>query len=93
MSDINKELLMCRESINDVDDTLVELFIERMKIAGKIGELKKEAGLPVLNVKREEEVKERLMKKAPADLEKYVGALYDEIFALSKNYQGEKNEI
>ena len=87
MGDVEKELGWCRESINDIDDTLVELFIQRMEIAGKIGNLKKEAGLPVLNVKREEQVKERIKERAPEAMRSYVSELYDTIFALSKRYQ------
>lgn len=90
MLDIEKELMWCRESINDVDDTLVELFIQRMEIAGKIGKLKQEAGLPVLNVKREEEVKAHIIARAPEGMKQYVSSLYDTIFELSRKYQGEE---
>lgn len=89
MAETEKELLRYRESINDVDDTLVELFIQRMEIAGKIGKLKQEAGLPVLNVKREEEVKARIIERAPEGMRSYVSSLYDTIFELSREYQGE----
>lgn len=93
MAETEKELLRYRESINDVDDTLVELFIQRMEIAGKIGKLKQEAGLPVLNVKREEQVKERLLTKVPENLRESISSLYDTLFKISRDYQEKNHEI
>ena len=58
-----------------------------METAGKIGSLKKEAGLPVLNVKREEEVKERLTKDVPEIYKESVKKLYDALFAISREHQ------
>lgn len=93
MSNTEQKLGECRDAINRIDDALVELFIQRMEIAGKIGSLKKEAGLPVLNVKREEEVKARLVNKVPDEFKGSVDALYDSVFKISRDYQGENNEI
>lgn len=92
MSDSEKLLSEYRKEINALDDELVKLFVKRMNIAGKIGEVKKQAGLPVLNVKREEEVKERLLKDVEDDKKAYVSSLYDAIFSISKTYQGEINK-
>ena len=93
MENIDKELKACRDEINEIDDKLVALFIKRMEIAGKIGSLKKEAGLPVLNVKREDEVRERLLSKTPGEYKESLGSLYNAIFKISKKYQGEDNEV
>ena len=87
MTDTDLLLQALRKDINAIDDELVKLFIQRMETAGKIGSLKKEAGLPVLNVKREDEVKERLTADVPEVYKESVKNLYDSIFSISRDYQ------
>ena len=87
MSDTETKLSAYRKDINEIDDKLVKLFIKRMETAGKIGSLKKEAGLPVLYVKREEEVKRRLTEDVPEDYKESVDKLYDAIFSISREHQ------
>ena len=87
MTDTDLQLQALRKDINAIDDELVKLFIQRMETAGKIGSLKKEAGLPVLNVKREEEVKKRLTEDVPEEYKDSVNKLYDALFAISREYQ------
>lgn len=87
MSDTETKLSAYRKDINEIDDKLVKLFIKRMETAGKIGSLKKEAGLPVLNVKREEEVKKRLTEDVPEIYKESVDKLYDAIFSISREHQ------
>jgi len=87
MTDTDLQLQALRKDINAIDDELVKLFIQRMETAGKIGSLKKEAGLPVLNVKREDEVKERLTADVPEVYKESVKKLYDSIFSISRDYQ------
>jgi len=48
-----------REKINAIDRDLLELISKRVQIAKKIGEVKKEKGLPVVDYKRELEVVNR----------------------------------
>ncbi|MBP5661377.1 MAG: chorismate mutase [Lachnospiraceae bacterium] len=87
MSDTETKLSAYRKDINEIDDKLVKLFIKRMETAGKIGSLKKEAGLPVLNVKREEEVKKRLTEDVPEVYKESVDKLYEAIFSISREHQ------
>ena len=87
MTDTDIKLQTLRKDINAIDDELVKLFIQRMETAGKIGSLKKEAGLPVLNVKREEEVKARLTENVPEAFKESIDKLYDAIFSVSREYQ------
>ena len=87
MTDTDLQLQALRKDINAIDDELVKLFIQRRETAGKIGSLKKEAGLPVLNVKREDEVKERLTADVPEVYKESVKNLYDSIFSISRDYQ------
>jgi chorismate mutase/prephenate dehydratase len=52
-----------RERIDEIDETILELLIERAKLAQKIGEIKKEAGLEIHVPEREREIIERLLRK------------------------------
>ena len=49
-------LACCRERIDDLDRRLVELLNERTAIVEKIGQVKKEARMPVYEPKREDAV-------------------------------------
>ena len=48
-----------RTIINEVDSQMAELFVKRMRAAEMVYEHKKEYGLPILDVKRENEVIEK----------------------------------
>lgn len=50
------ELDILRGQIDAIDEKLVELFESRMELSKKIGDLKIQKGLEILNSKREEEV-------------------------------------
>jgi len=45
-----------RKEIESIDDQMRDLFLKRMDISKKIGQYKKEHGLPILDLKREEEL-------------------------------------
>ena len=52
-----------RERIDRIDETILELLIERANLAKKIGEVKKEKGLQIHVPEREREILERLLEK------------------------------
>ena len=54
-----EELEILRKQIDETDEKLVKLFERRMELAIKIGAIKEEKGLQILNSKREEEVIKR----------------------------------
>lgn len=54
------DLEKMREEIDVIDDQLVDLFSQRMAIAGRIAEYKKENGLPVLDADREKEAEQHI---------------------------------
>lgn len=83
------ELDKLRKEINKVDKELVSLFEKRMKLVKEIGKYKKENNLPVLDMKREEEVKARnLALVKEEELKKYYEELLDTLLKVSKEYQG-----
>ncbi len=48
-----------RERIDEIDEEILELLDERVAVAKKIGEIKRERGISITDTEREEEVLER----------------------------------
>ncbi|MCR5768737.1 MAG: chorismate mutase [Lachnospiraceae bacterium] len=76
-----------REQIDNIDDRLIKLFGERMDVAARIADYKKEHNIPVLDRKRETEKLKDIMDKVPDDLKEYAAQLYSMMFEFSRSYQ------
>lgn len=76
-----------RSQIDAVDKDIIDAFSKRMKIAAKIGEYKKENGLPVFAPGREREKLQEVAKLAGPELDNYTRVLYAMLFELSRSYQ------
>lgn len=87
MEDINS----LRESIDDIDRKLVELFELRMDAVLKIAQYKKENNTPILDRGREEKVIEKNLRwlKNHA-LEKETEKFFECIMSISRKYQSKK---
>lgn len=81
-----KDLNEARIKLNDIDDKMKSLFIERMNIIQEIALYKKDNNLPIFDSKREEEMKERLSKDT-GELKSYYNDFLNELLMLSKKYQ------
>ncbi len=79
-----------RDQINQIDDKLVNLFAQRMDIAGEVAKFKADNNLPVLNRDREREVIERMTSLGGDELAIYTKVLYNTLFDLSRSYQHSK---
>ena len=82
------ELDSLRGAIDEVDRQIVSLFERRMAITQKVGEYKKEIGMPVLDAQREREV---IAKKLDClmnhELMTDVTLLYETIMGISRRQQ------
>jgi len=58
-----------RKEIDRLDSELLRIFNERASLALKIGEIKKEKGLPVYDPAREKRIFERMRAANPGPLE------------------------
>lgn len=76
-----------RKRIDEIDREILRLFEERMRTAEKIGEYKKQNGLPITDENREKEVVETAKNAVSADLSDYAQELMKELISLSKKYQ------
>nr|WP_294680546.1 bifunctional chorismate mutase/prephenate dehydratase [uncultured Anaerotignum sp.] len=81
------DLNAVRERINAIDDQIVDLFVERMKAAADVASAKAEKNLPVLDLRREQAVLEKVMERSGEEFEIYTNKLYQTIFDISKSYQ------
>lgn len=78
----------CRNGIDAVDTQLLGLLARRLELSGRVGELKREAGLPVLQTEREQALLHRLAEQAPGDLgPDGVAAVWHAILELSRRHQ------
>ena len=87
------ELDILREQIDIIDEKLVELFENRMDISKKIGDLKIQKEIEILNSKREEEViKKGLSNLKDKELSCELEEFLRKIMELSKRVQ-EKRKV
>lgn len=78
-----------RNRINEIDNQMIELFVERMQTAAKIAETKAEQNLPILDSSREKAVLQYVKEKAGKEFAGYAEMLYQTMFRVSKSYQAE----
>jgi len=86
-----KTLDDCRVRIDQLDNKLLELLNERMKVVERVGEIKHDTGGAIYRPEREKAIIERLAKKSKEDggiLNKdAIEALFLELFAVSRNLE------
>lgn len=81
------DLEALRLRVNEIDDEIAMLFVERMQTSAKIAEAKAEKKLPVLDQKRENQVLQRVMEQVGEEFELYIKTLYHTMFEVSRSYQ------
>lgn len=84
----NKETLeSLRAQIDIADDKVLAALAERMMVAKKIGQLKKENGGAVMDADREAQKLVALQDKAEKILKPYVSRIYSVLFEVSRDLQ------
>ena len=75
-----------RARIDQIDEKLVPLFLERMGVSLKVAEYKAENHLPVLDRTRERALLKKVSEKTDdPDLQLYTRLLYSSIMGLSRS--------
>ena len=82
-----EDLEEIRKKINDVDDQIVDLLNKRGNIVIKIGNLKKNLNLKIVQPKREIEIIERIKNKSTIFKKESMEAIWKEIISASKVIQ------
>lgn len=80
-------LVELRQRIDQIDDQILKLFIDRMDICRKVGEYKKVNNLPVMQGNREKEIIEHIKSNSPKGLEDGAALLFQNIMDISKSIQ------
>lgn len=82
------ELEKLRHKINETDEKLVGLFIERMALTSRVGEYKAERNLKIYDPIREKDITERFTSQAKVDFDmKYVERFLENLMFLSRKFQ------
>ena len=82
------DLAKSRESIDRIDKQIVELFEERMKVAGDVAEYKRGTGKKVFDPEREAQKLETLGALASTAFnERAIQELFSQIMSISRKYQ------
>ena len=87
------DLKEIRNQIDQIDDQLVKLFVERMGLSAKVAEYKKQNNLPIYVPAREREILQDVATKAGPEMANYTRVLYSMMFELSRSYQQKKNTV
>ena len=92
------DLKKYRNRIDEIDDEIVKLFLERIDISKDVADYKIKNGKPVLDRERELSKLETLKSKAPEKFEALgIAELFEQIMAMSRKYQyikmGEAEEL
>lgn len=80
-----------RSEIDEIDDGLVSLFLQRLAVVKEVGEAKKTLSLSVEDKDRENAVIERLTVNKTDEEKKKITELYNKIFDISKETEKCKN--
>lgn len=85
---------ICRDLIDSIDDSIIELYEKRMDIIKEITKYKIEKGLPVLDQNREDSMlKKNIEKIKNEEYKKYYKDVLDGYLKASKKMQEEIIEI
>ena len=79
-----------RNRIDGIDDQIVKLFVERMKLTEGVAKYKVEHSLPVFQGKREKEILERVASMSPDNMANGSRLLFANLMDISKCYQQEQ---
>ena len=85
------DLKEIRGKIDEIDDSLVELFVKRMEMSAQVADYKKANNMPIYVPAREREILQEVAAKAGPEMSNYTRVLYSMLFELSRSYQRKRN--
>lgn len=85
------DLKEIRGKIDEIDDSLVELFVKRMEMSAQVADYKKVNNMPIYVPAREREILQEVAAKAGPEMSNYTRVLYSMLFELSRSYQRKRN--
>lgn len=79
-----------RIEINDINDKMLQLFLERMALSNKVAQAKAETGKAIFDAKRERDILDKVTADAGPDMDIYARRFFENIFSLSRTFQAER---
>jgi chorismate mutase len=79
-------ILSIRTSIDNVNEQLISLLLERKNLSIEIGEIKRNMGIPIYNPCRENNIYKSIKTRFPSDYE-YLLPIFEAILLSSRNVQ------
>ena len=80
-----------RQEIDQIDEKMVTLFGQRMEVAARIADCKKQTGTPIYVPARERAKLQDVAEKAGPEMANYTRVLYSMLFELSRSYQSKRS--
>ena len=86
--DSTKKINSLRKNIDELDDQMIDLVVQRLAIAKEIGDIKETNGIEVIDPYRESQIINRITEKLAGTLEKKdITAIFEPIYSISKRLQ------
>ena len=86
--DSTKKINLLRKNIDELDDQMIDLVVQRLAIAKEIGDIKETNGIEVIDPYRESQIINRFAGKLAGTLEKKdITAIFEPIYSISKRLQ------
>ena len=82
-----------RDKIDKVDDQIIDLFAQRMELSNEVAQYKCAKGIPVIDMTRERDKRNKIFEKSPQEVRDYLPQLYSVVFELSRSYQNRLNGV
>ena len=77
-----------RKKIDELDDQMIDLVVQRLAIAKEIGDIKETNGIEGIDPYRESQIINRFAEKLAGTLEKKdITAIFEPIYSISKRLQ------
>ena len=81
-----------REEIDEIEDKLISLLNRRAECAVEIGALKRKAGLPIYDPKREDEILDRVVQKNNGPVPDHrLRKIFEELIVQTRTFEDEAN--
>ena len=86
---MDDRILDLRKTIDELDQEIIRLLKERMRVSKKVGALKEKLHIPIEDQNREKEIIERLTQQVGKNLtEEQLIRIFTAVFKSSKQVQG-----
>ena len=84
---MNEEILKNREQIDNADEKIFDLLLERLDAVTAIGHIKKQEGLPVLDQERENAIYAKIDASFSSAQAGFLKSIYQSIISESKKVE------